>query len=59
MKEIIFLNPEWVKGLELNVGVESLFFNPSGETLYAELAGTLYEWGLQKKDLGPKRWIGE
>ena len=30
--------------------MRSLFFDPSGGTLYAELNGTLYEWDLQKND---------
>ncbi|EDR00615.1 uncharacterized protein LACBIDRAFT_295708 [Laccaria bicolor S238N-H82] len=37
----------------------SLFFDPCGGTLYAELHGTIYEWDLQKKEPGPEWWIGE
>ena len=37
-------------------GVGALFFDPSGETLYAESDGILYEWDLQKN---PEWWIGE
>ena len=40
-------------------GVQSLFFDPSGGTLYAELDGTLYEWDLRKNEHGPEWWIGE
>ena len=41
------------------VGVDALFFDPSGRTLYAEQCGTLYEWDLQKNKCGPEWWIGE
>ena len=37
----------------------TLFFDPNGRTLYAELEGTLYEWDLQKDKHGPEWWIGE
>ena len=40
-------------------GVGALFFDPSGETLYSETDGTLYEWDLQKNKCGPEWWIGE
>ena len=39
--------------------MDGLFFDPSGATLYAELAGILYEWDLQKNKHGPEWWIGE
>ena len=40
-------------------GVASLFFDPSGGTLYSEIDGTLYEWDSQKNEPGPEWWIGE
>ena len=40
-------------------GVDSLFFDPSGGTLYAEHNGILYEWDLLKNKCGPEWWIGE
>ena len=40
-------------------GVGALFFDPSGEILYAEFGGTLYEWVLRKNEPGPEWWIGE
>ena len=52
-KEIIFSTTNSM------AGVGALFFDPSGESLYAEYKGTLYEWGLQKNKPGPEWWIGE
>ena len=40
-------------------GVDALFFDPNGGTLYTALNGTLYEWDLQKNKRGPEWWIGE
>ena len=57
-EETIFLKLEWLEKLGKFIGVQSLFFDPSGGTLYAELAGTLYEWDLRKKN-GPEWWIGD
>ena len=44
---------------EQYIGVGALFFDPSGETLYAEYDGTIYEWVLQKNEPSPEWWIGE
>ena len=42
------------------IGVVSLFFDPSGGTLYYDFVdGTLNEWNLQKNEPGPEWWIGE
>ena len=41
------------------IALGALFFDPSGETLYAELAGTLYEWDLRKNEPGLEWWIAE
>ena len=35
------------------------FFDPSGGTLYAERAGTLYKWDLHKNEHRAEWWIGE
>jgi len=51
--------PLKLERLGRHIGVESLFFDPSGVTLYAELEGTLYQWDLRKNKNGPKWWIGE
>ena len=58
-EEIIFLKPEELKNYERYIGVGALFFDPSGETLYAEYGGTLYEWAMRKNEPGPEWWIGE
>ena len=58
-EEIIFLKSEECKDHERSLGVGALFFDPSGETLYAEYGGTLYEWVLRKNEPGPEWWIGE
>ena len=39
--------------------VNAPFFDPSGGTLYAGLAGTLYEWDLRINEASPEWWIGE
>ena len=57
-EETFLLKLEWLEKLGMFVGVQSLFFDPSGGTLHAELAGTLYEWDLQKKN-APEWWIGD
>ena len=57
-EDTILLKLEWLENLGMFIGVQSLFFDPSGGTLYAELNGTLYEWDLQKND-GPEWWVGE
>ena len=59
-EEVLFLQLQ----IELDrygryIGVGSLFFDPSGRTVYAELEGTLYEWDLRKNEPGPEWWIGE
>ena len=58
-EETLLINLKWVNNLNIYVGVEELFFDPGGGTLYAELDGTLYEWDLQKNKCGPEWWIGE
>ena len=58
-EEIIFLKSEEFENLEWYAGVGALFFDPNGETLYAEYFGTLYEWVLGKNEPGPEWWIGE
>ncbi|EDR04733.1 uncharacterized protein LACBIDRAFT_330335 [Laccaria bicolor S238N-H82] len=45
--------------LKYGLAVCALFFDPSGETLYVEVIGTLYEWDLRKNETGPEWWIGE
>ena len=44
-------------GMEIQMA--GLFFDPSGGTLYAGLAGTLYEWDLRINEASPEWWIGE
>ena len=58
-EEIIFLKSEEFDDHEWHIEVGALFFDPSGETLYAEYGGTLYEWVMQKNEPGPEWWIGE
>ena len=58
-EEIIFLKPEKFENRQTYIEVNALFFDPSGETLYAECAGTIYEWVMRKKEPGPEWWIGE
>ena len=58
-EEIIFLESEEFKNHERYLGVGALFFDPSGETLYAQYGGTIYEWVLRKNEPGPEWWIGE
>ncbi|EDR04730.1 uncharacterized protein LACBIDRAFT_330332 [Laccaria bicolor S238N-H82] len=58
-EEILLLDLEELKEYDTDRGVGSLFFDPNGETLYAELAGTLYEWDLRKNEPGLEWWIGE
>jgi hypothetical protein len=41
-----------------NRGETTLFFEPSGGSMYASLEGTLYEWNL-RKNFGPEWWLGE
>ena len=42
------------------LGTNSLFFDPSGRSMYAELDGALYEWVLQRnRNEGPEWWLGE
>ena len=42
------------------LGTNSLFFDPSGRSMYAELDGALYEWTLQRnRHEGPEWWLGE
>jgi hypothetical protein len=58
-EEILLLKLEELEENERFRGVGSLFFDPNGGTLYAERAGTLYEWDLQKNEHCPEWWIGE
>jgi hypothetical protein len=58
-EETFPLKLEWLDKVGMFIGVQSLFFDPSGGTLYAELAGTLYEWDLRKNKNGPEWWIGD
>ena len=58
-EEIIFLKSEELENYKKSIGVGALFFDPSGETLYAEYGGTIYEWVLRKNEPGPEWWIGE
>ena len=58
-EEIIFSKSEEFENHEWYTGVGALFFDPSGETLYAEYGGTLYEWVMRKNEPGPEWWIGE
>ena len=58
-EEIIFLKSAEFKNHGWYTGVGALFFDPSGETLYAEYCGTLYEWVMRKNEPGPEWWIGE
>ena len=58
-EEIIFLKSEEFDNREWYTGVGALFFDPSGETLYAEYGGTIYEWVMRKNEPGPEWWIGE
>lgn len=51
-EDILPLKFVWVENLREYMFVGVLFFNPSGGTLYAEIAGTLYEWELQKNEPG-------
>jgi len=39
-------------------GRNTLFFEPSGGSMYASLEGTLYEWNL-RENIGPEWWLGE
>ncbi|KIJ95325.1 hypothetical protein K443DRAFT_683104 [Laccaria amethystina LaAM-08-1] len=41
-----------------NRGTNTLFFEPSGGSMYASLEGTLYEWNL-RKNTSPEWWLGE
>ena len=58
-EEINFLGSEEFENHEWYTGVNALFFDPSGETLYAEHDGILYEWAMRKNEPGPEWWIGE
>ena len=58
-EEILLLKLEQLEKYEKFRGVGSLFFDPTGGTLHAELYGTLYEWDLQENKHGPEWWIGE
>ena len=58
-EEIIFLKSEEFDNPEWYTRVDALFFDPSGETLYAERDGTIYEWVMRKNEPGPEWWIGE
>ena len=58
-EEIIFLKSEEFENHEWYTEVGAVFFDPSGETLYVEYGGTLYEWVMQKNEPGPEWWIGE
>ena len=58
-EEIIFLKPEEFENHQRYIEVGAVFFDPSGETLYAEYGGTLYEWVMRKNEPGPEWWIGE
>ena len=59
-EELIFLSkPEELGNRGMYMGVDALFFDPSGETLYAEYGGTLYQWVMRKNEPGPEWWIGE
>ena len=58
-EEIIFLKSEELVYDNKYIGVGALFFDPSGESLYAEYGGTLYEWVMRKNEPGPEWWIGE
>ena len=58
-EEIIFLKSEELGNHNKDMRVGALFFDPSGETLYAEYGGTIYEWVMRKNEPGPEWWIGE
>ena len=58
-KKFFFLSSEDLGNDERHIRVGALFFDPSGETLYAEYGGTLYEWVMRKNEPGPEWWIGE
>ena len=58
-EEILFLKLEGLENSTWYLIGGALFFDPSGETLYAEYDGTLYEWVMRKKEPGPEWWIGE
>ena len=57
--ETLLLEVEWLENTRMYPEVRSLFFDPSGETIYAEYNGTFYEWDLQKNKRGPEWWTGE
>ena len=58
-EEIISLKSEELKNYNQDMRVGALFFDPSGETLYAKCGGTIYEWAMRKNEPGPEWWIGE
>ena len=58
-EETFLFEVDWFKNPGRPTVVHALFFDPSGETLYAEHNGTLYEWDLQKNKCDPEWWIGE
>ena len=58
-EEILFLKLEGLENSTRYLFDGALFFDPSGETLYAEYGGTLYEWAMRKNEPGPEWWIGE
>ena len=59
MEELIFLKSKGLENRGRYMEVDALFFDPSGETLYAEYGGTIYEWVMRKNEPGPEWWIGE
>ena len=58
-EEILLLKSEKIDNYGGYIGVGTLFFDPSGGTLYAELDGTLYKWDLWKNQPRPEWWIRE
>ena len=55
----ITVKSEEFENHEMYKRVGALFFDPSGETLYAECDGALYEWAMRKNEPRPEWWIGE
>ena len=58
-EEIVSLKSKEFGSHEMYIEVDALFFDPSGETLYAEFGGTIFEWVMRKNEPGPEWWIGE
>lgn len=57
-EETLCLPIIWPRESKFPKRLSSLYFDPSGECMYTEQSGTLYEWTLRKKE-GPKWWLGE